>query len=65
MTEENKSWILTPEEIPESEDLLLTFPPDMLEYAGWKVGDTLVYKVQEDGTVLISKKEVVDNVDTK
>jgi hypothetical protein len=54
----NKSWTLTAEEDPDDpESLLLTFPLDLLESAGWKSGDTLDWKDNGDGTWSLSKKE--------
>lgn len=54
----NNSWTLTTEEDPDdSESLLLTLPPDLLESAGWKTGDTLNWKDNGDGSWSLSKKE--------
>ena len=36
-----KSWTLTVEEDPDTGDAILTFPPELLEQAGWKEGDTI------------------------
>ena len=36
------------------DNVLLTFPPDVLEQAGWLEGDTLSFKV-ENGTLVITK----------
>lgn len=44
-------WTLTIEQ----EDVI-TFPPDLLEQVGWKEGDTLVWKDNQDGTWSLSKK---------
>ena len=56
MSEKSKVWTLTPEEDSETGDMILTFPPDLLESAGWQTGDTLVWSVREDGSVYLSKK---------
>jgi len=54
----NKSWTLLTEEDPENpEELLLTFPPDLLESMGWKSGDTLEWKDNSDGSWSLTKKE--------
>jgi len=54
----NKSWTLTTEEDPDdSESLLLTLPPDLLESVGWKTGDTLNWKDNGDGSWSLTKKE--------
>ncbi len=52
------TWTLTVEEDPESGDAILQFPPDLLEAAGWKEGDTLEWKDQGDGSWLLEKKSV-------
>ena len=54
----NKNWTLTTEEDPaDPEGLILTFPPDLLESAGWKAGDTLEWKDNGDGSWSLTKKE--------
>jgi len=47
---QHKTWTLTVEEDPDSEDCILSFPPDLLEQAGWKEGDTLKWIDQKDGS---------------
>lgn len=45
------------EEIPgDPDNVLLKFPPEILESTGWKEGDTLDIKV-EDGALVVSKHE--------
>jgi hypothetical protein len=51
-------WSLTVEEDPETGDSILTFPPELLEQAGWKEGDTLVWIDRGDGSWLLEKKSV-------
>ncbi len=53
-----KSWTLHIEEDPETGDGILTFPPDLLEEAGWKEGDTLEWIDRGDGTWQLLKKVV-------
>jgi hypothetical protein len=55
--DENK-WILEVQEDPETGDCILEFPPEMLEKAGWKEGDTLIWTDQGDGSWSLSKKDV-------
>ena len=38
-----------------SGDAILTFPPELLEQAGWKEGDTLKWIDQKDGSWLLKK----------
>jgi len=53
-----KNWTINVEEDSETGDLILPFPPDLLEAAGWKEGDTIVWKIQEDGSCILEKKSV-------
>jgi hypothetical protein len=52
-----KSWLLTPEEDPETGELVITFPPDALEEMGWKEGDVINWDQKEDGSIILIKKE--------
>jgi hypothetical protein len=54
----NNSWTLTVEEDPETGDAILQFPPDLLEQAGWKEGDTLEWTDRGDGSWSLEKKSV-------
>lgn len=54
---ENK-WILEVQEDPETGDCILEFPPELLETAGWKEGDTLVWEEMDNGAWSLSKKDV-------
>ena len=38
----------------DSENLLMKFPPELLEIVGWKEGDTLNITV-EDGSIIVEK----------
>lgn len=49
------SWILTVQEDPDTGDAILQFPPDLLEHAGWKEGDTLNWIDQKDGSWRLEK----------
>lgn len=53
---ENKRWVVTVEEDPDTGDLILPFPPDMLEQVGWKEGDVLNWKIEEDGSWSLTRK---------
>lgn len=55
-------WTLNVEEDPETGDCILTFPPDLLETAGWKEGDELRWSDNGDGSWSLSK---IDNNDKK
>ena len=48
------------EEDPDTGDLLLPLSDAILAEAGWKEGDTLVWKDEGNGSFSISKKESND-----
>lgn len=52
-------WTIILEEDPETGDLILPLPDDLVELWGTKVGDTVKFEVKSDG-VYITK---VDNPD--
>ena len=56
MTHTNQRWTVHLEEDPETGDLLLPFPPDLLEQLGWSEGDTLTWTVNLGGGIVLSKK---------
>lgn len=51
-------WTISIEEDPETKDCILTFPPDLLENAGWKEGDTLEWIDLKNGSWQLQKKNV-------
>lgn len=57
MTEQSKTWIVTLEEDPETGDVILPFPDDMLEEAGWREGDVLEWIDNQDGSWSLVKQE--------
>jgi len=57
MSESLKSWTVTLEEDPETGDVILPFPDDMLEEAGWREGDVLKWIDNKDGTWSLVKQE--------
>ena len=51
------SWTAEILEDPDDpESLILQFPDEMLAQLGWKPGDTLIWDLQENGSITISKK---------
>jgi len=54
-TDENK-WVLEVQEDPETGDCVLQFPPELLETAGWKEGDTLIWEEMDNGAWSLTKK---------
>ena len=53
------------EEDPESGDLIMPFPEGMLEELGWKEGDTLDWKDNNDGSFSLTKKEEIMSQETE
>lgn len=45
------------EEDPETGDLILPLPDAVINQMGWDMGDTLLWEVTEDNTIVLSKKE--------
>jgi bifunctional DNA-binding transcriptional regulator/antitoxin component of YhaV-PrlF toxin-antitoxin module len=41
--------------IEENGELMLQFPPEMLEELGWQPGDTIVWDDDEDGNIIVRK----------
>lgn len=55
-TSEN-SWVVTLEEDPETGDLIMPLPDDLLATQKWQVGDTLVWDINEStGSAILTKK---------
>jgi hypothetical protein len=50
-----KNWTVIVEEDPETGDLILPLPLDLLEEAGWKEGDSLNWIDQKDGSWQLKK----------
>lgn len=58
MTTTATSWTVTVEEADDgSGDLVMPLPQDFLDQQGWKEGDTLDWKDNEDGSWSLSKVE--------
>jgi bifunctional DNA-binding transcriptional regulator/antitoxin component of YhaV-PrlF toxin-antitoxin module len=51
----NKSWTATVDG-----EGLLTFPPDVLEELGWKVGDVLFWIDNRDGSWSLVKEDLTE-----
>lgn len=53
-----KTWTIEVVEADDgSGDLVLPFPEDLLAEAGWKEGDSLIWKDLGDGTWSLTKQE--------
>ena len=44
-------------EDPQSAELILELDPDTLSQMGWDIGDTIVWTIQEDGSVTLEKSD--------
>jgi hypothetical protein len=49
------SWTMTVEQDPETGDILLPLPPDVLTMRGWNEGDTLEWTDNGDGSWSLTK----------
>jgi len=54
------SYIITLENDPETGDLIMPLPDELLKEAGWQTGDTLDWKDNGDGTYTMTKKEEME-----
>lgn len=55
---EPKRWVLPLLEDPDNPDnLIVQFTEEMLELAGWKSGDTLLWAIEDDRLILRKKEE--------
>jgi len=52
-----KSWTITLEEDPATGDLYMPIPQESLDQLGWKIGDTLTWIDNGDGSWSLNKKE--------
>ena len=52
---ETMRWTITVEEDPETGELILPLPEDMLKLQGWVEGDTLEWIDNEDGSWSLQK----------
>ena len=50
-------WTIIVEEDPETGELLLPFSDELLEQVGWKIGDTIEWIDNKDGTWTMRKKD--------
>ncbi len=55
------AWIIQLEEDPETGDMVMPLPMEVLESQGWKIGDTLVWDLDETTNTATLKKKRDDN----
>lgn len=58
MTEQ--TWTVTLEEDPDTGDLLLPFPPELLAQMGWDCGDAINWDIDQGLGVAVLTKTVPD-----
>jgi hypothetical protein len=51
----SNKWTVTLEEDPETKDLIMPIPPDLLNQMGWDFGDTLIWEDQQNGSFALKK----------
>ena len=49
-------WIITLEEDPKTKDLMLPLTKEILMAAGWREGDVIVWKKNDNGSWSLRKK---------
>jgi bifunctional DNA-binding transcriptional regulator/antitoxin component of YhaV-PrlF toxin-antitoxin module len=52
-----KTWTVPVEAVPDSDDVMITLPDDLLEMQGWKEGDTIEWIDNKDGSYTLVRKE--------
>ena len=57
-----KSWTLEIKEDRDTGDAMLVFPQDLLDEAGWKEGDNLLWIDNKDGTWSLVKEDLTNFV---
>jgi hypothetical protein len=50
-------WTIILEEDPQTKDLILPLPDDLMESAGWKEGDTLEWVDNKNGSWTLRKTD--------
>ena len=50
-------WTIKLETDPETGELVMPFPPDLLAQVGWDFGDTLIWEDLHDGRWSLKKKD--------
>lgn len=56
-----KGWTIPVKEDPETGDMVIEFPDDILSAVGWKVGDSIQWDIQADGTCILTRIEKKDD----
>lgn len=51
----SNKWTVILEEDPETKDLIMPIPPDLLNQMGWDFGDTLIWEDLKNGSIALKK----------
>lgn len=57
MVANNQTWAVQIEQDPETGELLMPFPPDLLSQMGWAEGTDLSWIDNENGTFTLKEKK--------
>ena len=57
-----QTWTTEIIEDPDTKELLITFPEDMLKLMDWEEGTVLCWEITTNNTLLIKKKEDIEEV---
>ena len=58
VTKKNETtWIIELQEDPETGDLFMEIPSEVLESQNWNIGDTLVWNKDQEGAWTLTKKK--------
>ena len=49
------TWIVTLEQDPETGDLIMPIPEEALDANNWRIGDTLIWNIDDEGTVTLAR----------
>lgn len=55
--EHYKSYEVITQEDPETGDLLITLPPNVLKQLGWKEGDEIDFSLDENGRIIVKRMD--------
>lgn len=55
IAQENIRYEVMTHEDPETGDMLIPLPPQLLSQLGWKEGDNIDFQIDENGKVIIKK----------
>ena len=55
IAQENIRYEVMTHEDPESGDMIIPLPPQLLSQLGWKEGDNIDFQIDENGRVIVKK----------